>query len=39
MESSRVRAAKANAAEAKGDHEEAIRLWRLIFGDEFTAFG
>jgi hypothetical protein len=39
MESARVRAEKANAAEAEGDHEEAIRLWRIIFGAEFPAYG
>jgi hypothetical protein len=35
MESARKRASLANAAEARGDHAEAIRLWRIIFGDEF----
>jgi hypothetical protein len=39
LESARGRAAKANAAEASGDHEEAIRLWRIIFGDEFPIYG
>lgn len=29
------RAKKANEAEARGDHAEAKRLWRIIFGDEF----
>ena len=38
-ESARERAAKANAAEAEGDHEESIRLWRIIFGDEFPTYG
>jgi hypothetical protein len=39
MESARMRAASANAAERRGDHKEAIRLWRIIFGDEFPAYG
>ena len=39
MESARERAANANAAEASGNHAEAIRLWRIIFGDEFPAYG
>ena len=39
LESARGRAARANAAEASGDHQEAIRLWRIIFGDEFPAYG
>lgn len=39
MESARQRAAKANAAEAAGDHAEAIRLWRIVFGDEFPTYG
>jgi predicted nucleotidyltransferase len=30
---------KANKAEGAGNHQEAIRLWRTIFGDEFPAFG
>jgi hypothetical protein len=29
------RAKKAMAAEENGDHEEAIRLWRIILGDDF----
>lgn len=33
------RAVSANAAEARGDHREAIRLWRIILGDEFPAYG
>jgi hypothetical protein len=37
MRSAQGRAAKANAAEAAGNHHEAIRLWRIIFGDEFPA--
>lgn len=39
LESARTRAAKANVAEGSGDHEEAIRLWRIIFGDEFPSYG
>lgn len=39
LESARQRAAKANAAEASGDYAEAIRLWRIIFGDDFPSFG
>jgi hypothetical protein len=39
LDSARGRAAKANAAEANGNHEEAIRLWRVIFGDEFPTYG
>lgn len=39
MESARQRAVKAKAAEASGDHAESIRLWRIIFGEEFPAYG
>ena len=39
LESARDRAARANAAERQGNHKEAIRLWRLTFGDEFPAYG
>jgi hypothetical protein len=39
LESSRQRAASANAAELAGNHEEAIRLWRLVLGNEFPAYG
>ncbi|HYI98515.1 MAG TPA: hypothetical protein VEX36_02395 [Thermoleophilaceae bacterium] len=39
LESARQRAAKANAAEASGDHAEAIRLWRIVFGNEFPTYG
>ena len=35
----RQRAAKANAAEVTGNHAEAIRLWRIIFGDDFPMYG
>lgn len=37
MRSAQDRATKANAAEAVGNHQEAIRLWRIIFGDEFPS--
>lgn len=33
------RAKKALEAEDDDDHKEAIRLWRLVFGDEFPAYG
>jgi hypothetical protein len=33
------KAARAVAAEQAGNHEEAIRLWRIIYGDEFPAYG
>lgn len=33
------RALNAVNAEAAGDHAEAIRLWRIILGDEFPAYG
>jgi hypothetical protein len=39
MESARVRAANATAAEVAGNHAEAIRLWRIVFGDEFPTYG
>jgi hypothetical protein len=39
LESARTRAANANAAEIRGDHKEAIRLWRIVFGDEFPTYG
>lgn len=35
LSSAEDRAKKAMAAEAAGDHEEAIRLWRIILGDDF----
>jgi hypothetical protein len=37
MRSAQDRATKANAAEDAGNHQEARRLWRGIFGDEFPA--
>jgi len=33
-----ARAKDALAAEARGDHKEAIRLWRIELGDEFPAY-
>ncbi|QKZ22871.1 SMODS domain-containing nucleotidyltransferase [Streptomyces chartreusis] len=33
------RAKQALAAEERGDYREAIRLWRIVFGDEFPAYG
>jgi hypothetical protein len=39
MRSAQERASNANAAEARGDHKEAIRFWRIVFGDEFPAYG
>lgn len=39
MEGARQRAESANAAEVRGDHAEAIRLWRIIFGVEFPTYG
>jgi hypothetical protein len=33
------RARQANEAEASGNHQEAIRLWRVIFGDDFPTYG
>ena len=33
------RAANALAAERLGNHPEAIRLWRIILGDEFPSYG
>lgn len=39
LNSSADRAIKALDAEAAGDHKEAIRLWGVIFGDDFPAYG
>lgn len=39
LEAARERAARANVAESSGDHREAIRLWRIVFGDEFPTYG
>ena len=33
------RSGQALAAENKGGHAEAIRLWRINFGNEFPAYG
>lgn len=35
LSSAEGRARKANEAEARGDHEEAKRLWRIILGSNF----
>jgi hypothetical protein len=34
-----VRARSARSAEARGNPQEAFRLWRLIYGNEFPAYG
>lgn len=39
MARSRERATRAVTAETNGDHEEAIRLWRIILGGEFPSYG
>lgn len=39
FDSSRQRAQKAIEAEAAGDHEEAIRQWRILLGGEFPTYG
>ena len=39
LEAARVRAAAANLAARNGNHRESIRLWRIVFGDEFPAYG
>lgn len=39
LKSARDRADLALAAEDRGDHKEAIRLWRIILGDGFPAYG
>lgn len=38
FKTARDRADLALAAEERGDHEEAIRLWRVILGDSFPAY-
>jgi hypothetical protein len=35
LASAASRSARALAAEAAGDHDEAVRLWQLILGDDF----
>lgn len=37
LNSASERARKANAAESRGDHDEAKRLWRIILGSEFPS--
>lgn len=39
LNSNHSRAVNAVNAENRGDHAEAIRLWRIILGDEFPAYG
>ena len=35
----RGRTDRALAAEGGGDHAGAIRLWKIVFGDEFPSYG
>lgn len=37
LDTNHGRAVRALAAEGSGNHDEAIRLWRLVFGDEFPS--
>lgn len=37
--SAKDRAGRALVAEQSSDHAEAIRLWRIVFGDAFPAYG
>lgn len=37
--SNHTRATNAVSAEARGDHREAIRLWGILLGNEFPAYG
>lgn len=37
--SSKERADRAVTAEKAGNHAEAIRLWRIVFGEEFPSYG
>lgn len=39
FQSNHDRAVKAVEAEARGNLEEAIRLWRIVFGNDFPAYG
>ncbi|HEV7918652.1 MAG TPA: hypothetical protein VGO97_03665 [Solirubrobacterales bacterium] len=39
LNSAKTRATQAIEAENRSDHREAIRLWRIVFGDEFPAYG
>jgi hypothetical protein len=38
LQTSLNRAHEANEAEHSGDHQEAIRLWRIILGDNFPVY-
>ena len=33
------RARRARAAESLGDHATAIKLWKIVYGDDFPAYG
>jgi hypothetical protein len=37
--SAHERASRAVEAESNGNYPEALRLWRIVFGDEFPAYG
>lgn len=39
LRSAGTRATNAVAAEARGDHQEAMRLWRIVLGSSFPAYG
>jgi hypothetical protein len=39
FESARQRSSRALDAERRSDHAEAIRLWAIIFGDDFPRYG
>ncbi|MFJ5833962.1 hypothetical protein [Streptomyces sp. NPDC093089] len=39
LEAAHSRAVAANQAEVDGNHKEAIRLWRIILGDQFPQYG
>ncbi|WP_416484319.1 SMODS domain-containing nucleotidyltransferase [Streptomyces sp. CL12] len=39
LKSARDRADLALTAEKRGDHREAIRLWRIVLGNDFPAYG
>ncbi|MFF8770109.1 hypothetical protein [Kitasatospora sp. NPDC015120] len=39
LKAARDRADLALAAERRGDHREAIRLWRIILGNDFPTYG
>jgi hypothetical protein len=38
LRSASERAEAASAAEVRGDHAEAIRLWKIIYGSEFPSY-